>query len=76
MQHMSEVPHLINAQQVRYSDVHTIGMSLHPVGSEQTSKNVYLHMPFITIIGVIKVDHVQARSNCTLVGCFYGLLLP
>lgn len=24
MQHMSEVPHLINAQQVRYSDVHTI----------------------------------------------------
>lgn len=33
-------------------------------------KNVDQHMPFITIIGVIKVEHLWAKRNVGLAGFF------
>lgn len=34
-------------------------------------KNLNQHMPFITIIGVIKVGHLWAKCNAGLAGFFY-----
>lgn len=45
-------------------------MSLCPLGCERTYRNVYLHVPFITIIGVVKVDRLWARCNVAL-ACFF-----
>lgn len=61
------MPHLINAQLIKYSDEHVVYLNvITPCGIWVNVKNVYLHMPFITIIGVIKVVHLWARCNVAL----------